>query len=226
MFTADRTVELLTDIGVSADWAQWFVDMEAIKVESERVEEDIKTVQILFTNGEIAEVEVHARLGVLNLSPDRVTRLLAQWHVLRERKITRPSRGDLERFYRQGQIDDARLSDELGRRGYVPEYIGLYTEDLSIRMLEEARVEEEWARLEAEKVQLRDVKTAYDVIRAQADLQIAELKVSKAEDKLLVMTTEVEGQAEELKVHIRELDVEIAELMEHKATEKLAFWRG
>lgn len=223
MFKRDRTIELLVDIGVVAEWAEYFVDMEDIRIEEQRIDEEIKTVKVLFVNGEITESEVHARLGVLGLAGDRVARLLEEWHILRERKITRPTRGDLERFYRQGQIDEGKLAVELGKRGYIPEYIGLYQTDLLIRMMEEARLEEEWAREEADRVRTREVKTTYDVIRAEFDVEIAEFRVSKAEDKLLLMTTIDFDVIDALEVHVKELDVQIANRQREKAASKVAY---
>lgn len=217
--------DLLLGIGVSETWADYYLDIEEMHREMDLMEEQIKTIRELYVNREITRGQADARFGRLNLSSERVRILYESWDILRERKITRPTRGDLERWYRLDIIEDEEFATGLEKRGYTPEYVEKYVRDLTTRLLLEAQVIETAAREEEEKVRAREVKTAYDLVRAAMDVSIAKFKVSKAEDKLLILRAVDPDVVDRLKEHVKELDVLIAQENERKAHEKVE-WLG
>jgi len=222
----NRAKELLISVGISDEWAEYYLDIEDLHRELELIEEEIKTIHELYVNGEITRAQADARFGPLNLSAERIRRLYEEWDITRERQITRPTRGDLERWFRQGQIDVSVLRTELEKRGYIPEYIDKYIQDLSIRLLEEAQIIEARARDEEERVRAREIKTAYDTARAEKDVRIAELRVSKAENNLLLLTVEDMDTVTALKEQNKKIDVAIAEITLDKAQQKAKFLGG
>ena len=219
----DKAKELILSIGISEDWAEYYLDIEDLRRELSLVEEEVVTIQSLYTSREITRAQADARFGPLNLTAERIRRLYEKWDTIRERKITRPSRSDLERWFRQDQIDEVQLAAELAKRGYVTEYVDKYVQDLMIRLLVECMEAEAKAREEAAKVAAREIKTAYDTARARKDVAIATLQVSKAEDKLLLLSVENAEDEARLKTHVKECDVSIAQLIRDKAHEKVEF---
>ncbi|GAH06145.1 unnamed protein product, partial [marine sediment metagenome] len=101
--------------------------------------------------------------------------MLERWDVIRERKVQRPTKSELERFYREMLIDKKTLKAELTKRGYEEGYVIWYTLDLMYRLTLELEEAQKKSVEEFERIRAKEYKSEYDVIIAQVKVYIAEV---------------------------------------------------
>lgn len=176
----------LLAIDISEALARYFLSMEDYKHEQDLADEQIKTTGELYVAGQISKSEAYGRLNALGLSAERVERLFVTWDIRIERKITIPSKGELETFFKEDIIDGGTYTNQLERRGYSSTYVGWYYANLLIEIEEEAREAEEKAAKEAERIREATEKTAYQLAKAEVNYQIAQLRAHYTEIRVAI----------------------------------------
>jgi hypothetical protein len=223
IITQRDAISYLVDLGYTEDWSYYFIAIEDKEREEKLLSSQISSIETLYVAGEITGSRVYERLGGLGLTAKRIDLLIEEWDIARLKKLSRPTKSELERFYREGIIDDDRFKEELSKRAYSGEYIDWYYTDLLHRLAQESIEAEQAAREEAQQIEERVIKTEYDIIRANLDVQIRELQRQKAEDKLLIVLIENELEQVALAKDIIAINLGIAELNKQKAQERLKF---
>lgn len=180
VLSSREATDALIGIGYPLHLADYYLSLEDLHDQEEIADEEIKTVQVLYVNREIDKSQCHARLGVLNLTASQITKLFERWDIARQRKIIRPSVGNLESFFKDGIIDIPRFESELASRGYLSEYIVWYRNSLLIEVEREAQDEQDRAAKESERIAAQVEKTAYQTAKANIDYQIAQLNTQYA----------------------------------------------
>jgi len=180
VLSSREATDALIGIGYPAHLAAYYLSLEDLHDQEEIADEEIKTVQVLYVNREIDKSQSHARLGALNLTASQISKLFERWDIARQRKIIRPSVGNLESFFKDGIIGIPRFESELASRGYLSEYIVWYRNSLLIEVEREAQEEQDRAAKESERIAAQVEKTTYQTDKANIDYQIAQLNTQYA----------------------------------------------
>jgi len=176
----DGAVDYLRSIGYSEMWANYYLDHEDLAAHRKVVAAETDLIGDQYVAGEIDRTTAITRLGELGLASKQVQLLLAEWDIKIRSKVARPTVSQLKRFFKDGLIDSRRYRTELEHRGYSPEYAGWYIANTLNEMQAEAVAEQERAAREAERIEAKEIKTAYEEGVARINYQIAQLRVEYA----------------------------------------------
>jgi len=185
------------------------------RIASRLIKETIATVHELYISGQIDTPQVHERLNSLRLPSTQTEALLQLWIIERERKVKRPSLDQLENFYSQGIIDGTQLREQIGKLGYLPEYVEWYIQTIDQDVLEASKKEAERLLKEAEREKLSEFTDTRRVALNTLDISIQECKVYVAESKLTARSIEdpdvltlIADAIAETQVYITQLQLE------------------
>jgi hypothetical protein len=211
----------LKDMGYTDEWATYYLLMEEIKYQDELLDDKLALLKPQYTEGIITRSDVFVALGEWDLPSTQIETYLAQWDVTKAGKIAVPSPGQLEEFYKRGIISVGSYRDQMEARHYEEGTITWFIRQIDQEIAEEALAEEERARTEQDRLATTEVKTAYEVRRADLDVQIAQLKVALAENTVLIgVITDYELMDELFRLN-DEIKLAIKQLEEDKARAKL-----
>jgi homospermidine synthase len=148
----------------------------------------IKSVKTLYTGGQISRTDAVTQMSTIPLPSVEIDRYLEEWDITRKAKTKRPSRSDLRQMFLVNIIDEEEYRFELSGHGLAPNYVKWFVDQAKIDLAELARKENEAAMKEAERLLTAAFKTdldvelaAYDVLIAQANVAIADTKLSMVE---------------------------------------------
>ena len=217
ILSREDALSYLTELGYEEYWGRYYLSIEDLREQENVVDEEIKTVETLYVNREISKTDAQTRLAALNLTALRVAKLLNLWDIARERKTVRPTVSSLEQFFKRGIVSSTEFKDQLSKRGYLPEYVEWYHNQLIMEVQEEVQDAEEKAAKEAERIQKAEIKTRYQEQKAEINYQIAQFKTQFIYLRILrdrMMTTEARRRfmatIEESKLRIVEIHRDIA----------------
>lgn len=216
MLSQSDAIALLVSIGYPQEIAVFHVGRELAKIERARVNEQVKYIKTLYINQEITRPEAASRLGALGLPVGEVEQKLNEWDIARTSKVERPSRATLDKLFRKDIITQTEYTTGLDGLGYSTKYINWYLDSVLEEKTEAARKEEEAARKEQEALVLRTVKSAYQIAKANIDVDITELQTAIAETQMALRARSLRYE--------RELDLarritSITKLKEQSATD-------
>ena len=125
-------IGLLIELDYDTDTAEFIVDLIDTKQETERIEQEIKTLAVQYTNNIISKAEFIAGLGELNLPGELLEYLISKYDKTKATRTKRPSKEDFMRWYHLELIDKATLREELAVTGYGDAYIENYIKESAI----------------------------------------------------------------------------------------------
>lgn len=190
ILTRDEASTFLAVLDYSAAVVEVILARADYRIASTLLKEELTAIKTLYVNREIEKEEVHSRLNALRLPSTQSENLLAVWTIERERKVERPSVSKLEEFYTRGIIDATQLKDQLGKQGYLSEYVGWYVQAIDIDVLDAAKREAERIIKEQERELLSAFRDDRRVALNQLDVTIQEYRVYIAEAKVSARFTE------------------------------------
>lgn len=126
LFTEEETRTALTDLNYSAEQIDFYIDREELKRDQALREAYVKRYKTLFVEGMITWPDVAEALTAVGLTEAEVAELGPIWDLERLYRVAHPSRADLDRFLKNGIIDDVIYLDEMRKMGYSDLYIGWY----------------------------------------------------------------------------------------------------
>jgi hypothetical protein len=126
LFSKDEARAALQTLGYNQDEADFYLAMEDLKREQERKDEYISNFRQLFVTGIVDKSQVRRDLSGLNFPDAEVDQLLELWDLERLRRVERPTRADLDRFFKSGIINAGTYESEMKGLGYSDQYISWY----------------------------------------------------------------------------------------------------
>jgi len=202
----------LVGLNYSPTTADYYLSLEEYKYSEELADEEISVVQVLYQEGQIDKSTATGRLSAVGLTSTRMDRLFEKWDIRRAAKVERPTRGELERFVKQGLMDQTEYGSQMSARGYNSSLITMYYSSILLELEQAARVEEERAAKEAERIRVAEEKTEYQLAKANLDYQIAQERLHLQQVKTAVTLYADKDQVEALMASIQELQRDIAAL--------------
>ncbi len=120
------TVSLLTDIRYTDAQANYYCELEDYREIQEQQTAAIKVVETKYKAVLIDRAKAQQLLELLNLPSATVALWLDRWDVSLIEYPKLASRGDLDKFYIGGVINEDTYNIEMKRLGYGAQYIGWY----------------------------------------------------------------------------------------------------
>lgn len=202
----------LVALGYSEGNADYYLALEEYKYAEELAEEEIGVVKKLYEMGEIDRGAAESRLSAVGLTSERIARLFEIWDIARRGTVDRPTKTELERMLKQDVIDTERYRSEMVKRGYSTEYIDWYYASIVHDQETTARLEEERAAKEAQRIADDEDRTEYTLAKANLDYQIAQERLHLQQVKTAVTLYTDKDRVEALMASIKELQRDIAAL--------------
>jgi len=176
----------------SIEYPRWIAEAYLARVDLKRANklasDLIKSVKTLYTGGQISRTDLVTKLSTIPLPANEIDRYIEEWDITRKAKTRRPSRTDLRKMFLANILDEDDFRKELSGHGLSPTYVTWYIDQAKYDLAELARKENEAAMKEADRLLTAAVKTdldvelsGYDVLIAQANLAIADIKLSMYE---------------------------------------------
>lgn len=186
MLTADEAEGWLSELGYTADVAAYLVAQETAKRARALTDAQIDLVKDQYINFDITVSQARGRLTALNLSASEIDVKIESWTIDRERKIKHPSQSDVTKFFRRDQIDLATFTTRLQYLGFPTDAVELYVSNALYEKAEAARLDEERAREEQERIELREIKTNYQRDKAVIDVTMAEVRAAIVDQQIAI----------------------------------------
>ena len=207
----------LVDLRYTALDAEFIITIADAELAKKTTDAQLDRVEFLYMEGEIDEGGVYTELGPLNLPGDQVQGLIIQWEISKRKKRTLPSRADLEGFYRNDLIDLGALQSGLSKRRIADEDITLFINQLDLEIADAAAKEAERAQVAQERIEAAVTKTVYqtekaalDVMIADANREIADIKLVLNQARISIQIRQQLDASEELRVQRSNLKVQVA----------------
>ncbi len=207
----------LVDLRYTELDAEFIITIADAELAKKTTDAQLDRVEFLYMEGEIDEGGVYTELGPLNLPGDQVQGLIIQWEISKRKKRTLPSRGDLEGFYRNDLIDLGALQSGLSKRRIADEDITLFINQLDLEIADAAAKEAERAQVAQERIEAAVTKTVYqtekaalDVMIADANREIADIKLVLNQARISIQIRQQLDASEELRVQRSNLKVQVA----------------
>jgi hypothetical protein len=208
---------MLTDLGYSPENAEYLLLLVDVSLDQANVNAQLADIQTRYVDGELDESALQGALGPLNLASDRQTQLLAKWQILRRNHIKRPSSSQLEAFYKLSLIDSAAYTAGLLAAGYLGPDAELFLSQTDTEI-------QAGAVKEAARAQTAADGAVASTTANPAKIQLAQLDVDIAYDRLQIANARVAGHAEltpeqqkTLADQVDQLNIDIADLNYQKA---------
>jgi len=182
------------------------------RIASKLIKETIATVHELYVSGQIEKPQVYEKLNTLKLPSTQTDSLLQLWVIERERKIKRPSLAQLKEFYVKGIIDSSVLTEQVGKLGYLPEYVDWYVRAIDRDVADLAKKEQARLLDEQEREQTRAFTDTRRVALNQLDIEAQTWRVWIAEAKLAARDTEDADTLQSIADGIAEAQTEIVQI--------------
>lgn len=220
--TQEETQAALQEIGYQPEWASYYTALTDLKQMQGLLDDQVALLKTQYVEGTIDRTAVFTELGRWNLPSKQVEIYLAQWDIAKERTITVATQSQLEGFYKEGLISEDQYRIELAKRHYSPDTTTWFIQQTNLEIEARAAAAEDKARTEQLRVQRAVEKSAYDVLKANLDLQIAQLKRAIADSKVLLPQIADEQLRTDTMAQITVFELAVVQLTEEKARGKLA----
>jgi hypothetical protein len=218
----DEAGAALTEIGYSAEDTEFWLSLTDWEIEQDMLDEELKTVEFLFVEGEINEPDIYARLGKFNLPAEQLADLIRRWDIKKRGKVKLPAEGEVIDFYKRNIVDETILRDVLVRRKFAPEYVEWVMERVASEQVEEAAKDAKDAQEEQERIARATRATTYQTAVADLDVEAALARLEIANIKLTIITQPESAETLGAKERIATLQVILADLSTQKAEQRVA----
>lgn len=121
-----EALDLLMEIGVNRNAAEYLLDFEDYLFEKELIDDTIDNIRDRFVQNLISYYDARDRLMALNLPARQIEVLLDKWEIKRWKAMKVPSKTDLDKFLRAKIITEDQWRAEMDRLGYAAAYIDWY----------------------------------------------------------------------------------------------------
>lgn len=186
MLTTGEAEGWLVELGYTADVASYLVAQETAKRARALTDAQIDLVKDQYINFDIDVSQARGRLTALNLSASEIDVKIESWTIDRERKIKHPSQSDVTKFFRRDQIDLAAFTTRLQYLGFPTDAVELYVANALYEKAEAASLDEERAREEQERIELREITTGYQRDKAVIDVTMAEVRAAIVDQQIAI----------------------------------------
>jgi len=212
VLTRSEALAFLEALDYNAQVIEVILARADYRIAARLIKETIATVHELYVSGQIEKPIVYEKLNALKLPSTQVEALLQLWVIERERKVKRPSLAQLKEFYSKAIIDTPKLTEQVGKLGYLTEYVTWFV--LAIDQDVAAAAKKEQARLldEQEREQTREFTDTRRVALNQLDIEAQAWRVWIAEAKLAARTIEDADTLQSIADGIAEAQTEITRL--------------
>ena len=217
VYTPEQAKSALVDLGWTDQDADLIISIQEAQQAQKKVDSRISAVHSLFVNGQIEESGVYTRLGPLNLPSDQVNDLIVTWTVEREGKISLPSVGDLETWYRDNMITVEEWRSGMKKRRYLEPDIELYLRKIDLEVQEAAALAQARALAEQEKIAAKAEATEYQKLQAGLNVELAQTMLDIADLKVALQDQEDVEVADQMQLEIVALARHLLELRLQKA---------
>lgn len=187
-----EAIESLADIGVIGQVAEFYLDQADADRADELLQRRIDILGKRFVDGTISEGETRIALGSLGVGGAETDVLIEEWVLRRSVSVRRPSRSNLDEFFRQQVIGVDRYRAEMASLGYDPTYVGWYLASLAFEQSVERAKEEERAQKERLRVERERKESAYAKGKAVIDQDIAEINAAIADSQVALVEAQNE----------------------------------
>jgi len=124
--TREEAKGYLTDIGLSGEVAEIYLDYEDYKIEEERLERQLNLLKKKYIYGFLTESDLDKELSALDLEPEEKQNLMEEWELEREGRPSLPSKSELIRMVKKKIIDLDTFKNLMSYIGYLPQHINWY----------------------------------------------------------------------------------------------------
>jgi len=124
--------DLLVQIGYREAQAEYYLDLEDYKEVQDLQNLQLKDIEARYKKRLIDAAEASRRLDELGLPAAQKQALLDKWSISLVREDKLPTKGDLDKFYLLGVIDQDHYRIEMERLGYAHYYIDWYVQYLDV----------------------------------------------------------------------------------------------
>jgi len=190
--SSSEAVELLSDIGIPQGVASFYLGQADSDRSDDLLDRRIKVVGRQYTLGDSSASDASEELRSYGVGSAEIVVLLEEWAIALGTKVKRPSRANLDNFFKDGVIAVAEYRDQMDRLGYSGQYVDWYLAALAIDRQELAEKAERQARVENERVQKDRKRTDYQQAKSRLDVNIAELNAAIAADQVALVTAQNE----------------------------------
>lgn len=190
-----EAVVLLEDVGIPVGVANFYLGQADSDHADDLLDRRIDVVGRQFSVGDLTANEASDALRALAVGSAEIAVYLEEWSIARTSKVRRPSRANLDKFFKDGVIDVARYRDQMDRLGYSALYIDWYLGALAIERQELAEKEERVVHREAERIVKDRRKTDYQLAKSRIDVNIAELNAAVASAQVALVEAQNERDA-------------------------------
>jgi len=128
--TAAETLSTLQDIGYSEADALFLLSLEDLKLAQDMKDDQLSAVKANYVEGVWNVPETTAAMGKIGLTAQEEQRLLDTWDIERQRRIARPSTGQVLGFFDKSVITEGEARGELDLKGFSDTYINWYMDHL------------------------------------------------------------------------------------------------
>lgn len=187
-----EAVSMLEDIGIPSAVAQFYLGQADSDHADDLLDRRIGVVGKQFSVGDLSESETRDALGQLGVGSSEIAVYLEEWGISRATKVKRPSRANLDKFFKGGVINVASYRDQMDRLGYSGLYVDWYLAALAVERQELTEKEERAARVEADRVARDRRKTDYQLAKSRIDVDIAELNAAIASSQVALIEAQNE----------------------------------
>ena len=129
--------DMLVGMDYDDDEAEYLLSFEDYKENKKLEDLSLKNIAMRFQQNLITESESRDRLGVLNLSGQRIDLLIEKWRITRTDDIKPASKADSDKFFINDLITSDDYRDRLKKLGYLKKDIDLY-----VKLIESKETEE------------------------------------------------------------------------------------
>ncbi len=217
VITREQAKTGLLDMGWPDQDAELIISIQEAQLAQKKVDARINAVETLFTNGQIDDSGVYTRLGPLNLPSDQVNDLIATWTVQREAKLSLPSPGDLESWYKSNLITVTDWRAGMKKRRYLDPDVDLYLRKIDLEVQEAAAIAQARAVAEQEKIAAKAEATEYQKTQAQLNVELAQTTLDIADLKVALQDEEDVEVADQMQLQIVALARRMLEIRLQKA---------
>jgi len=216
----------LADIGVIGEVAGFYLDQADADRGDEILQQRIDNLAKRFIDGVVSESDARIALGSLGVGAQEVDVSIETWALRRSVSVRRPTRGNLDEFFKQQVIGVDKYRAEMDLLGYDSVYVGWYLASLAFEQSVVRAKEEERAQKERLRVEKERKESAYAKAKAVIDQDIAELNAAIADAQVAVVesqnerdralehalsATQIAALESEFKPLFRDVDVAVAQ---------------
>lgn len=184
-FDRSRARQELIDQGYDSEEADFVINTTDYDIQQSLQDEEISRVETLYINNLITDVQAQGELGPLNLPATQIRTLFQLWDIRKKKAIKLPTQGELEEFYLNSIINreeyeavliQLNFSEE--RRKWTLVRADQKVETAAVKKQEETLKEQQRLETDIRATQYAKDRAGIDVQIAQANLQIADIKLA------------------------------------------------